>query len=80
MTDRPPIPASCAVSSISLKDVCTFQGASIVAGHLATKNPTGRKRQIKAVVTLATEELANTPAMRSDAARAELLVDIIKSD
>lgn len=99
-------------AAISLKDFRTLQGSSLVAGHLAAEDPspsaTGRKRQIKAAVTLAAEELANTPAiarksyvhesvveafesgklkrmarkrpaLRTDAARAELLADIVKA-
>ncbi|MFT3809563.1 MAG: hypothetical protein QM698_06550 [Micropepsaceae bacterium] len=54
-------------SSISLKDFRTLLGSSLVAGHLAAEDPSpsaaGRKRQIKAAVTLAAEELANTPAI-----------------
>jgi len=54
-------------SAISLKDFRTLLGSSLVAGHLAGEDPSpsaaARKRQIKAAVTLAAEELANTPAI-----------------
>lgn len=52
---------------ISLKDFRTLMASSLVAGHLAAEEPApsaaGRKRQIKAAVTHAAEELANTPTV-----------------
>lgn len=58
---------SIAGCAISLKDFRTLAGSSLVAGHLAAEDPApsaaGRKRQIKAAVTLAAEQLANTPAI-----------------
>lgn len=70
-------------AAISLKDFRTLQGSSLVAGHLAAEDPSpsaaGRKRQIKAAVTLAAEELANTPAIARKSYVHDRVVDAFES-